>query len=102
MTTRDEYVEQLKKQLDGWNAEITRWETRAQGAREEAEKRYRAQLDELASAREKARYNLKLLEGASALAWTDLRTGVDVAWSQMRDAMKEARSHFEKEPAARV
>jgi spore coat polysaccharide biosynthesis protein SpsF (cytidylyltransferase family) len=96
MPTRDQYVESLKKQLDAWNAEIARWETKTNAARDEMKKRYRDQLATLDARREKARYTLKLIEGASAAAWGDLRWGVDEAWDRMHDAMKEARSHFER------
>ena len=96
MTTRDQYVETLKKQLDEWNAEIGRWEVKAGAARKEAKKQYRTQLKRLEERREAARYTLKLMEGASAAAWSDLRGGADEAWGLMQEAMKEARSHFER------
>ena len=96
MPTRDEYVSTLKNQLDKWNAEIGRWEARAGTAKEEIQRRYHAQLAKVRERREKALYSLKLLENASANAWGDLRWGVDDAWDRMHDAMKEARSHFER------
>jgi hypothetical protein len=37
-----------------------------------------------------------LLEGASASAWQDLRRGAEEAWLQMDEALKAARTHFEK------
>jgi len=96
MSTRDEYVASLKNQLDLWNAEVGRWEARAAAAKDEARKRYAAQLERLDARREKALYALRLLENASAAAWADFRWCVDDAWDRMHDAMKEARSHFER------
>jgi hypothetical protein len=82
--------------VNAWNGEITNWETKAKVANVEAKKRYRDELDKLDAQREKAQYTLKLLEGASTAAWGDLRSGVDEARDRMLEAMKQARSHFER------
>jgi hypothetical protein len=96
MTTRDEYVSRLKGQLDRWNADMGKWEAQARGAQAEARKRYEEQLVALREQREKALYNLKLLEGASNAAWSDFTRGADEAWERMRAAIDKARTHFEK------
>jgi hypothetical protein len=96
MPTRDDYVAALKGQLDRWNAEIGRWETKAASAKQEVRARYRAELEKIQAKRERAQYALRLLEKASASAWGDLRWGVDDAWDRMHDAMKDARAHFER------
>ncbi len=96
MTTRDEYVANLKTQLDRWNADMEVWEAKAKSAQEDAKKRYEEQLKVLAEQREKAQYNLRLLESASAAAWTEISRGADEAWERMREAVAQARTHFEK------
>jgi len=98
MTTRDQYVASLKSQIDQWNDEITHWETRAKATKKALKSNFRAQLKTVNAQRELARYNLKLLEGASAAAWGDMRAGADEVFDRMQVAMKEARSHFEKAP----
>ena len=100
MTTRDQYVATLKSQIDAWNAEITNWETRAQAAKKALKSGFRSQLKAVNAQRELARYNLRLLEGASSAAWSDVRAGADEVFGRMQVAMKEARSHFEKAPPA--
>lgn len=97
MKTRDEYVGKLKGQLDRWNAEVTKWEAQARGARAEMKAGYAKQLEALRARREEALYNLKLVEDASATAWDDLAKGADAAWSRMREAVAAARTHFEKQ-----
>jgi lipid II:glycine glycyltransferase (peptidoglycan interpeptide bridge formation enzyme) len=96
MTTRDEYVARLKKQLDAWNEDMARWETKAKGAQAGMKERYQRELDVLNAQRELARYNLRLIEDASASAWTELRKGADEAWERMRGAAASAATYFEK------
>lgn len=95
-TTRDEYVAKLKKQLDQWNADMAIWESKAKIAQADAKKRYERDLEELRAQREKALYNLRLLENASASAWSDMTQGAEEAWERMREAIAKARRHFEK------
>ena len=97
MSKRDEYVATLKKQLDRWNEDVSRWEAQARTAQADLRKSCESQLKVLEERREEARYNLRLLQGASASAWTDLQGGADAAWSRMREAVDKARAHFEKQ-----
>ena len=96
MTTRDEYVAKLKKQLDQWNADMAVWESKAKAAQAQAKSRYERELEQLRAQREKALYNLRLIESASASAWSDMTRGADEAWDRMREAIAKARKHFEK------
>lgn len=96
MKTRDEYVKKLKEQLDRWNAEMTKWDAQAKASQADMKKRYEKELEAVRAQREKALYNLRLLEGASATAWNDFTKGADEAWDRMSQAVTKARSHFEK------
>jgi hypothetical protein len=100
MSTRDQYVASLKNQIDQWNTEIANWESRAKETKKAVKAGLRAQVKSVNAQRELARYNLKLLEGASSAAWSDVRAGADQAFERMQVAMKEARSHFEGSPPA--
>ncbi|MGZ5071688.1 MAG: sll1863 family stress response protein, partial [Usitatibacter sp.] len=84
MKTRDDYVAKLKTQLDRWNADVAKWEAQADTAKADMKKQYAKQLEILRAQREVARYNLRLVKGASATAWTDLSKGADEAWARMR------------------
>ena len=96
MRNRDEYVASLKTQLDRWNADVARWEAQARTAQAEMKKRYEKDLEQLRAQREKALYQLKLLEGASATAWAEITRGADEAWDRMRASIDQARTRFEK------
>ena len=94
MSNRDEYVEKMKAQLDQWNAEIVKWEVKAQGAQAEARVEYEKRLVTLHEQREKAMYQMKLLQSAAGEAWVEMMRGTDEAWARMREAFDKASSHF--------
>lgn len=96
MNTRNEYVEQLKKNLDEWNVSIAKWEEKAKVARTDLRIDYEMQLESLRKHREEATAKLKELQATGGEAWKDLTTGADAAWAAMREAFDKATSHFQK------
>jgi hypothetical protein len=94
--TREEYIGKLKARLDRWNEELTVWEAQAEDSRRDMKERYARELDVLKAQRELARYNLRLIEDASASAWKDLQAGADDAWDRMQAAVKSAGTWFAK------
>jgi len=96
MSERDEYVKKMKAQIDGWNADIERWEAKAREAQAGARAEYDRQLQGLRQHRDQAMYQLTLLQGAAASASADLMRGADEAWTRMREAFEKAGAHFQK------
>lgn len=96
MTTRNEYIEQLKQHLDQWNADIAKWEAKARVAKTDMQIEYEMQLEALRKHREEATAKLKEIQASSGEAWKDLVGGADAAWSVIREAFEKATSHFQK------
>jgi len=96
MTTRDEYVEKLKAELDRWNSQMAIWETKTRDAQSEAKHEYETQLERLRAHRDQALNELKRVQNASLEAWQDLARGAESAWQAMREAFDKARSHFDR------
>jgi hypothetical protein len=96
MTTRDEYVEKMKAQLDRWNADIAKWEAKAQETQAGARVEYDKQLAALRQQRDQMLYQLNLLQSAAGNAWVDLVRGADAAWDSMREAIEKAATHFQR------
>lgn len=96
MTTRNEYVDQLKKNLDQWNTDIAKWETKAKMTRTDLRIDYEMQLEALRKQREEITAKLKDVQASGEDAWKDLRAGTDIAWASMREAFEKAASHFQK------
>ncbi len=72
MSNRDEYVDKMKTQLDQWNADIAKWEAKAQGAQADARAEYDKRLEALKQQREQAMYQMKLLQAAAGEDWVEM------------------------------
>jgi lipid II:glycine glycyltransferase (peptidoglycan interpeptide bridge formation enzyme) len=96
MSNREEYVEQLKTQLDKWNAEVSKWEGKTKAMQASARAEYDRQLAAFRKQRDEALAELRKVQGASGEAWTELAHGADAAWASMRAAFEKAQSHFTK------
>ncbi|HYP68671.1 MAG TPA: hypothetical protein VEP67_10545 [Thiobacillaceae bacterium] len=96
MTTRKEYVEQLKNSLDKWNADFAKWEEKARMAKKDLTIDYEMKLEELRKHREQATARLKELQASGGEAWKELKAGTDTAWAAMREAFEKAKSHFQQ------
>jgi chromosome segregation ATPase len=94
MTTRNEYVENMKARLDQWNKEIAEWEAKARVARTDMQIEYEMRLDALRQQRDEAAEKLDELQKSAGEAWRDLAQGADDAWARMRDALEKASNHF--------
>ena len=94
MEKRDEYVEKMKTQLDQWNAEIAKWEAKADIAQAEARVEFNKRLEAVRQQREQALVQLRLMQGAAGDAWMEMMKGTDQAWASMREAFDKASSHF--------
>ena len=89
---RDEYVRKLKEQIDQWSVQMAKWEVMS----EEVKNKYLQQLDEVQVRREEAMQELKRVQGASADAWTQMMSGADAAFKEMREAFERAAKAFGK------
>jgi chromosome segregation ATPase len=96
MTTRKEYVEQLKNKLDEWNVELGKWEEKARSTKNDLTIDYEMKLEDLRKRREEATEKLKEVQASSEEAWKDLKAGADSAWAAMREAFDKAKTHFQK------
>ena len=94
MSSREDYVEKMKAQLDQWNAEIGKWEARARETQAEAKTDLDKRIETVRQQREQAMYQMKLLQGAAGEAWLEMMRGTDEAWARMREAFDKASSHF--------
>ena len=89
---RDEYVQKLKAQIDQWNTQMAQWDK----ASDDVKNKYLQQLDEARVRRDEAIEEMKRLQGASADAWSQMMSGADTAFKEMREAFERASKAFQK------
>lgn len=94
MTTRHEYIEKLKDNLDKWDADIDELEALTQKVKADLEFELEDQITLLKVKRDIAQLKLSEMMDASEEAWEDFKTGAEEAWADLRNAMEKARSHF--------
>jgi len=94
MISRDEYVRKMQAKLEEWNVEIDTLTAMAGKVSSEAKQEYFEQIESLKAKQSAARQKIDDLQHAGESAWEDLKTGADLAWTAMGEAIDSARSRF--------
>ena len=77
MKTRDEYVEQMKQQLDSLNAHVGDWESKGREATDDAREKYAEQLAQIDKAYRATQDKLEEIKAAGADKWEGLVEDTD-------------------------
>ncbi len=94
MSSRDEYLQKFKAQLDEWNADIDKLEAKAREAQAGAQTQYHDQLESLREMRDDALKRYSEMQNASVDAWDALVQGAEKTWQTWIDTFDNARSKF--------
>jgi flagellar hook-basal body complex protein FliE len=96
MESRDEYVQKLKSQIDEWNAEMAKWETRARQSQDDMRAEYEKRFEDFRQQRDAALEQMRQMQNAAGDAWTQFVRGTDEAWKRASEAFDKAFSPFRK------
>ena len=94
MNSRDEYVCKMQAKLEEWNAEIDTLTAKAGEVTAVAKNESNEQIESLKAKQAVARQKIDELQQAGESAWGDLKSGIELAWTAMGDAIDSARSRF--------
>ncbi len=94
MSEQESYHRKIRARLDEWNAEIDKFEARADQAAADAQLEYYAQLKKLRALHEEAGNKLDELGEADEDTWENLKNGVDIAADAVDHALESVRSRF--------
>jgi predicted nucleic acid-binding Zn-ribbon protein len=94
MNSRDEYVRKMQAKLEEWNAEIDTLTAKAGKVTADARNEYSEQIESLKVKQAAARQKIEELQHAGENAWGDLKSGMELAWNAMGEAIDSARSRF--------
>jgi uncharacterized protein YhaN len=92
--SREDFVIKLKEKIDLWNADLDKLQARADQASAEARVKYQQQIEDLHAKRGELEVKMAQLRGAGEGAWDDVRTGMEIAWSSMSEALSSALQRF--------
>ena len=96
MSKRDTYIRQLHAKIDEWNADIDRLTAKVNQVEADSRKEYQQQIDMLKRKRREIESKLTDLKQTGEEAWSDFKTGIDLALESMNEAVKSAISRFKK------
>ena len=94
MSTREEYVEKMKQQLDEWNDEIDGLEERLAKANEATRKRLEPHLAKAREARDTVVERLTALKDAGEASWDSARDEVEHLWKVFKQSVKYFKSQL--------
>jgi len=94
MKDRNDTIDDLKRKLDDWNAEMAELEAKANVKKLEAEHAAQARWRELRSKLDAAEGQLKELREASSDSWQALAKGAEKTWDDLRTTMADTKRTF--------
>jgi chromosome segregation ATPase len=94
MNSRDEYIRKMQAKLEEWNAEVDILAAKAGKASSDVKNEYNEQIESLKANQAGARQKIEELRHSGESAWGDLKSGIDLAWTAMGEAIDSARSRF--------
>jgi regulator of replication initiation timing len=96
MITRDEFIKNLKTQLDEMNTGIDEIEQKAKSVRENTKERLQVRIKYLRRKRDSAYAKIQDVKNTSEEAWQDLKQGTENTFLSLKDALTKTMAHFKK------
>jgi vacuolar-type H+-ATPase subunit H len=97
MTSRDEYLSNLKSKLDEWDKEIDSMEKKARDVQAEAQNRFEKQVSDLREMRNQALDHYREMQEATMDAWGAMAEAAEKSWQNWLDAFDHARTRFRED-----
>lgn len=94
MINRDAFAQKLKEKIDLWSADLAKLEVKADQVTAETRLKYQQQIEDLQARRRDLEEKMVQLRGASEGALEDLKTGMEIAWASMSEALSSALHRF--------
>jgi septal ring factor EnvC (AmiA/AmiB activator) len=94
MATREEYVAKMKQQLDEWNTEIGKLETRLADASDATKQRLEPHLAKARDARDVVAKKLTALKGSSEASWDSARDDIEHVWKVFKQTVNYFKSQL--------
>ena len=90
MTTRNEFIRDMKAQLDKADTQLSKLEESAKAAGEEARRNLDSEIRSLREKRDALQTRLEEVKAAGDSAWEELKVGAESAWQAFSAAVDRA------------
>ena len=94
MSNRDEFIRTMQEKLAEWNLEVDKLTIKAHEASADVKQEFNEQIELLKVKQADARLKIKELQHAGENALADLKSGAELAWAAMDEAIASARLRF--------
>lgn len=94
MSTKDEYVAQMKAKIDEWNAEIDELEAKSRKAEAQVAQKYNQQVAALKAQRDDACRKIEEIQSATNDSWENLKAGAERVSADIAHTLRETKSAF--------
>jgi predicted nuclease with TOPRIM domain len=94
MSTREAFIRRMQEKLEEWNAEIDTLSAKADKLTAGVSNDYHGRIESLKVKQAAAREKMEELQHAGEGAWEDLKSGTEMAWTAMGEALDSAKNRF--------
>jgi hypothetical protein len=94
MSTRDEYIRRMQAKLEEWNADIDALTARGSEVSADLKSEYAEQIEPPKAKQAVARHKIEEMQKSGESAWEDLKSGIELAWAAIGEAIDSAKSRF--------
>jgi predicted nucleic acid-binding Zn-ribbon protein len=94
MTVKQDFSDQLKAQIDVWQAQIKNYQEQLEQASEKARADYQKAIAQMQANAEEANKLLQKVREAGESAWTDMQNATQKAFEQLQKGWADALGRF--------
>lgn len=94
MSSREEYIEKMKDQLDAWNRDIDTLEGRIATVTGPAREELRTRLEKTRASFEAGKVKLKEMQASGEASWKSLKDEAEHIWDTLRHSINYFRSQL--------
>ena len=94
MENKERFIKTVHAKIDQWDAEIDKLSAKAAMIEAESKEEYYKQIADLKTKRSQIEESLAKVQHSGEEAWQDLKSGLDLAFETMSEALKSATSRF--------
>ena len=94
MKSKEEYIRTMQAKLEEWSADIDTLTAKAGEVSTDLKSEYAQQIAALKVKQAAARQKIDELQKSGEIAWKDLKSGIELAWSAIGEAVNSAKSRF--------